>query len=145
MPPYINQELYPASIGKRLQGANRSFIRQIPLFRGLPPAQVDALLGQVESRFYQAGQTIIAQGAENRHIYFVQNGVSAVTYQESQFAAPEHYAYLKENDIFWRGRHLCGRGPLCDRQRFRGNRCRPGRVALSGVYRHSHQLSSGRA
>lgn len=100
MPPYINQELYPASIGKRLQGANRSFIRQIPLFRGLPPAQVNALLNQVESRFYQAGQTIIAQGAENRHIYFIQNGVSAVTYRESQFATPEHYAYLKENDIF---------------------------------------------
>jgi CRP/FNR family transcriptional regulator, cyclic AMP receptor protein len=57
-------------------------LRQVPLFAGLRDAQLEAISGIGEKRFFEAGENIITQGAKGEIAFLIMTGKAGCQKQE---------------------------------------------------------------
>jgi len=91
--------LAPA-IAHKLNRPNPKFLREVPLFRGLPESQLKVIDRLIEIRTFAADETILSQGQVNAEIFFVRYGLARVTRTDTEGNEGNTFAYLHENDIF---------------------------------------------
>lgn len=70
------------------------FLREVPLFSGLPPSELSHLAGIAEEVVYSAGESIIRQGEHGESMFLIVEGKVRI-HQEK-----EELAILKQRDYF---------------------------------------------
>lgn len=90
----------PPHISHKITRPNTEFLREVPLFRGLPESQLRVIDQLIELRMFTPGQAILTQNQVNAEIFFVQYGIASVQRQETPNTLPNTFAYLHEDDIF---------------------------------------------
>jgi CRP-like cAMP-binding protein len=81
------------------QQANQ-FLRQVPLFGGLPDAAMERLLGLMQRRTFATGQVICAEGELAREMFIVRSGAVEVRKRARDQAREACLARLRVGDEF---------------------------------------------
>ncbi|MGR9117631.1 MAG: cyclic nucleotide-binding domain-containing protein, partial [Gammaproteobacteria bacterium] len=71
-----------------------------PIFRSLPPANLQRILISLEEVEYQAGETIIKQGDQGDYYYIIKNGKVLISRKPSPTAKEIKLAQLGDMDTF---------------------------------------------
>lgn len=98
--PSTNPHGLPSVILARMNQNNVDFLRDVPLFRGLPDHQLKFLAEGMQLQSYKKNEVIIEQGAPNNYIYFIKNGVVGVLRFSPEKQLEEVVSYFHANHIF---------------------------------------------
>ncbi len=79
-----------------------------PIFRALPPANLQQIIISLEEKNYQKGDTIIEQGVPGDYYYLIKSGECLVTRRPSPNAKAIKLGHLKNQDTFGEDSLLSG-------------------------------------
>jgi CRP/FNR family transcriptional regulator len=89
----------PESIWERVDLDNTVFLRQIPLFQGLPDGTLRDIADTLEERPYRRNEVILWQGDVGEGIYFIKSGIVGITRLSPDQHETEISTYLNQGDL----------------------------------------------
>ncbi len=75
------------------------FLREVPLFSGLPPAELSHLAGIAEEVVYSSGEAIIRQGEHGESILLIVEGEVRIHREKDELAVLKQRDYFGEMSI----------------------------------------------
>ncbi len=75
------------------------FLRNVPLFSGMPPGELACLAGIAEEVVYSAGAPIINQGEHGDSMFLIAEGDVRIHRDETELAILKHQDYFGEMSI----------------------------------------------
>lgn len=89
----------PDNIWERVDLDNTVFLREIPLFRGIPDAELREIANKLEARQYRRNEVIVWQGALDEGVYFIKSGIVGLTRLSPDRRESQILTYLKQGDL----------------------------------------------
>ncbi|MFQ5578379.1 MAG: cyclic nucleotide-binding domain-containing protein [Anaerolineae bacterium] len=82
----------------RLKLDTLPFLRQTPLFKGLPDAALKNIARALTAHRYERNEVIVWQGEPSDSLYVIKSGIVGITHISPGSANPQLLAYLKEGE-----------------------------------------------
>ncbi|MBE2196517.1 MAG: cyclic nucleotide-binding domain-containing protein [Anaerolinea sp.] len=77
-----------------------TFLKQVPLFRGLGEDQLREVAGMLGERRFQRGEVILTQGGASEHVYLIKNGIAGVDRAAAGGSPRKTVSFMRQGDMF---------------------------------------------